>query len=87
MLAKRHGEHKKVDKKEHIYSSNRNKIQANLVKQLLVNRNLRVQWGNDYPSTKLVISHVIVWVRVVWVWSAPLTLRWRVFMEEGESIM
>ena len=29
----RHGERKKVDRKTYIYSSNRNKIQVNLVKK------------------------------------------------------
>ena len=36
---------------KHIYSSNRNKIQVNLVKQLLVDRKLRVQCCSDYAST------------------------------------
>ena len=62
MLAKeRHGEHKKSSKKSiYTYSSNRNKIRVNLVKQQLVNRKLRVQWYNDYPSTTQVVSHMIV---------------------------
>ena len=54
-----HGNTKRLIEK-HIYSSNRNKIQVNLVKQLLVNRKLRVQWGSDYLSLTQVVSHVIV---------------------------
>ena len=45
---------------KHIYSSNRNKIQENLVKQWFVARKLRVQWGSDYPSTTQMVTHVIV---------------------------
>ena len=45
---------------KHINSSNRNKIQVNLVEQYLVNRNLRVQLGSDYRFTTQVVSHVIV---------------------------
>ena len=37
---------------KHIYTSNWNKIQVNLAKQLLVDRKLKVQWGRDYPSTR-----------------------------------
>ena len=32
----------------------------NLVKQLLADRKLRVQWDSDYTSTMLVVSHVIM---------------------------
>ena len=32
---------------KHIYSSKRNKIQVNLVKQLLIDGKHRVQWGSD----------------------------------------
>ena len=44
---------------KHIFSSNRNKIQVDQVKQLFLNRKLRVLWGSDNPSTTLVVSHVI----------------------------
>ena len=33
----------------------------NLVKQLLVDRKLRVQWGSGYPSNTQMLLHVIVW--------------------------
>ena len=45
---------------KHIHSSNRHKIQVNLVRQWLVNRKLRVQRGSDNPSTSQVVSHEIV---------------------------
>ena len=45
---------------KHIYSSNRNKIQVNLVKQYLVDRKLRVLWGSDSLSTTQMISYIIV---------------------------
>ena len=57
MLTKeRHGEHKRFDRK----TSNRNKIQVNLVKQWLVSRKLRVQCGSYYASTMQMVSHGIV---------------------------
>ena len=57
---------------KHIYSSNRNKIQVNLIKQLVES------WESS------VVSHVIVSRSLVHsIWHS----HWYVFMEEGESIM
>ena len=69
---------------KHIYSSNRNKIQVNLVKQSLVNRKLRVLWGRDYLSTTQMVSYVIV---SRWLVNSVWCSRWHAFMEEGNSIM
>ena len=60
LTKKRHGGTQKGLIRKHIYSSNRNKIQVNLVKQQLVDSKLRVQWGSGYPSTTQMISLVIV---------------------------
>ena len=48
MLAKERHRNTKRKIEKHIYSSNRNKIQVNRVRQFLVNRKLRVQSGSDY---------------------------------------
>ena len=69
---------------KHIYLTNRNKIQMNLVKQKLVDRKLRVQCGSDYLSTMQMVSHVIV---SHWLVHSDWCSHWLVFMEEGESIM
>ena len=55
-----------------------------LVKQQLVITKLRVQCYSDYPSIMQMVSHVIVsrWL-VYSVWRS----RWRVFMEDGVSII
>ena len=57
---KKDTENTKRLREKHIYSSNRNKIQVNLVKQKLVDRKPRVQWGSDCPSTTQVVSHMAV---------------------------
>ena len=67
-------------KKNTGYTSNRNKIQVDLVRQYLVNWKLRVQWGSDYPPTMLVISDMIVLCGFG-------QLLWCSIDEEGESIM
>ena len=69
---------------KHMYSSNRNKIQVDLVKQWLVGRKLRVQCGSDYPSTTQMVLHIIA---SRWLVHSAWRSRWRVFMEEGKSIM
>ena len=59
MLTKEsHGEYKRFDRKN-IFKK-WNKIQVTLVKQELVGRKLRVQYGSDYPSTMQMVTHVIV---------------------------
>ena len=64
MLAKeRHGEHKGQIEK-HVYSSNRNKIQVNLVKREFVNRKLRVHYASG------ITRGCVTWVRLT-----SLTLR------------
>ena len=63
----------------------------NLVKQLLVNKKLRAQWGGDYPSTTQVVSHVIVlhgfgqlpwWSIDVYLWrrSSPLCREYNIYI-------
>ena len=68
---------------KHIYSSNRKKIQVNLVKQL-VDRKLRVLWGSDYQPTTQTVLHLIM---SRWLVNSVWRSRWRVFIEESESIM
>ena len=68
---------------KHIYSSNRNKIQVNLVKLLLVDRKLRVQWDCDYPSTTQMVSLVIV---SHWLVNSVWRSQWLVFMESKSIV-
>ena len=68
-----------------VYSSNRNKIQVNLIKQKLVGRKLRVLCGSDL-SVLYANGITCDWVMLIGelsIWCS----RWCVFMEEGESIM
>ena len=60
-----------------IYSSNRNKILVNMVKQQLVGRKLRVRCGSDSPSTTQMVSHVIVsrWLVHWYLTYAPPSVR------------
>ena len=81
MLAKeRHKEHKKVDSKTYIQVT---ETRYKWTWFKIVNSKLRVQWDSGYPSTTQVVSHVNVSRGSG---KLPLTLRWRVFMEEDEFL-
>ena len=74
MLTKERHEELKKGRLKNIYIQ---VTETNLIEQKLVDRKLRIPWGSDYPSTTLMVSHVIEshWLAQWYLTYAPPSVR------------